>query len=182
MKNNRAFTLIELLVVVLIIGILASVALPQYNKAVEKSRATEALSLLRTINQAVDAYYLASGEYPASFDELSIDIPWTGREVGYASSVVKDSRSNGNWSVQLEKAGCQSIIATRLDGKYKGGGFFVEKNCSTSYPWNNHEIYCTEFLTGSKVFSGTAGDFCTKIIGASLKGTSSALRAYTLPY
>lgn len=47
--NKRGFTLIELLVVVLIIGILSAVALPQYNKAVEKSRAAEAKTMLSSL-------------------------------------------------------------------------------------------------------------------------------------
>ena len=60
-KNSKGFTLLELLVVVLIIGILAAVALPQYRKSVEKTRASEALMNIQVMEQAVKSYTLARG-------------------------------------------------------------------------------------------------------------------------
>ncbi|MGB2578706.1 type II secretion system protein G [Elusimicrobium simillimum] len=71
------FTLIELLVVVLIIGILAAIALPQYTKAVEKSRAAEALVVLKSMQDAVDIFFMENGENPTSVEDLSITVPGT---------------------------------------------------------------------------------------------------------
>ena len=68
-EKNAGFTLIELLVVVLIIGILAAVALPQYEKAVEKSRATQAITYLDAWVKAQQLYYLANGTYTDGFNE-----------------------------------------------------------------------------------------------------------------
>ena len=72
--NKKGFTLIELLVVVLIIGILSSVALPQYTNAVEKSRATEAWTTVKAINDALAIRNMEMGttnqQYP--LEELSL--------------------------------------------------------------------------------------------------------------
>ena len=79
-QTKAAFTLIELLVVVLIIGILAAVALPQYKKAVVKSRLAGIKPLLAAIKTAEETYYLANGEYTQRYNEL--DIQSTCEKVG----------------------------------------------------------------------------------------------------
>ena len=71
---NRAFTLIELLVVVLIIGILVAVAVPQYQKAVLKSRYATLKSMVDNIVKAEIIFKLANGDYADSFDQLDIEI------------------------------------------------------------------------------------------------------------
>ena len=72
--KNKAFTLIELLVVVLIIGILAAVALPGYQRAVHKSRMTEVAVRLKAMTQAVDTYVLENGFSACGPDSTITDL------------------------------------------------------------------------------------------------------------
>ncbi|MCQ2411038.1 MAG: prepilin-type N-terminal cleavage/methylation domain-containing protein [Elusimicrobiaceae bacterium] len=88
MKNTKAFTLIELLVVVLIIGILAAVALPQYRMAVYKSKLAQLLPLMKSVKQANQLFYLQNGYYTNDFTQWDIDLPpgttKTGDDIGEA--------------------------------------------------------------------------------------------------
>lgn len=74
-KNGRGsagFTLIELLVVVLIIGILAALAIPQYFKVVERSRVSEASSFISSMKASQERYMARYGAYATANTNISL--------------------------------------------------------------------------------------------------------------
>ena len=77
--KHAGFTLIELLVAVLLIGILAAVALPQYQVAVLKSRYTQAMLSATALRRAQDVYFMANGTY--AIDMTKLDVQLSGCEI-----------------------------------------------------------------------------------------------------
>ncbi len=170
-KRSNGFTLIELLVVVLIIGILAAVALPQYQKTVEKTAIAEAMPLLKNLYQATQAYYLTHGEWPTKFNQLDVEVPWTGTERWNTTQYVTDTRSNDKWSLQLyHEENYHEIWLGRLTGPYVGCGFLVTMR-SGNYN-------CMErFNNTSYRFTKQSGDYCAKIIGLATQPASTTKNA-----
>ena len=157
MKNKtnfvKGFTLIELLVVVLIIGILASVALPQYQKAVEKSRATEAIQMLHQLHNALhvvclDKYgreFCGAGGYSSLedniFAQLSITVP---REVYACPDDFCFDTVNWTYSTDSD-----DFWAYRKTGEYN---LWIDNRGHSGLPG---KIYC----------NNEEGTFCKQLCG-----------------
>ena len=173
---KKAFTLIELLVVVLIIGILAAIALPQYQKAVWKSKNAQLKVLVKSYLDAQTSYYLANGTYATNFGDLDIQMPnWTSAshasvlDFCMASSTYEQDSVRYNEDIQMTIGPEGGFLIAWLSGPYRCGGF----NMSLS----TQKMLCTERVTAT--FS--AGAFCEKIENATYKDTPSTWRNYTMP-
>ena len=120
--NRKGFTLTELLIAVVILGVLVSVAMPQYMRSVERSRATEAMSAIKSINDAIYVYYSDKEDCPERFTQLAVTLPDNSDEsTPYIINTKYFSfQLNSGVGVNIPGSNCEGVIAQRINsgGKY----------------------------------------------------------------
>ena len=162
---KKAFTLIELLVVVLIIGILAAVALPQYQRAVDKSRFAALLPLVRAVANAKSEYYLANGEHARTFDVLSITLP--------PEFEIKDDADYGQKAIGTKREIFLDASEHRVIGR-----LFLSDGSTVFYYMPISEVNSTVRCSAASDKRGTA--FCKSIPGAKYLRTESGFVWYAI--
>ena len=150
MKNKNiikhGFTLMELLAVVSIIGILASIALPLYRNAVDKSRWARLISPARSIANAEEAIMVSNGYYTANKDELVVSLP-TDSDLNYTLYTV----ANGD-AANLVRVESSKLEDVRLARYYKENTDESENvYCEAQQDNDRAKKICSKVLKGTEV-------------------------------
>lgn len=128
---NQGFTLIELLVVVLIIGVLSAVALPQYQTAVERSRATEALTQMSAVSDALQRYHSQHEHYPTAnaFNKLDVEIPLISDNT-YGGKHFTITFTNGGVITATRKREKGAYVLTTTIRENSNGTYTATRSCA----------------------------------------------------
>ena len=160
MKNRCAFTLIELLVVVLIVGILAAIAVPQYQIAVWKSRLTAILPLMNALKDSQERYFLEHGKYASVLTDLDMQFPgncepWKNMWFCGDEYMIDNAVRNGESLGYITMKFCPGITDhnTCQDNRLLSLVFYYKnKTSSTSYPDYVGQIRCySDTSQGKKI-------------------------------
>jgi len=164
-KNVKGFTLIEVLVVVVIIGILTSVALPQYQKAVLKSRFAQAKTIARSIADAEEVYYAAHNTYTLNVDALDISLPPLAGSISFVGSYIRIPFSWGRCDIVVDSGDNRTqCMISQNERNYLM--YLIGFSDSTSY---RDKTACIFYGNGAKP---TASDMTYQICKAETKANS----------
>ena len=175
-KTNKGFTLIELLVVVLIIGILAAMAMPQYFKAVERSRMTEADTLLGSIAQAQRRKFLQRNSFTTNYKGLDVSPKGSSGSVYYTKGGPTDGTNGNGFGVSLSGTAFNEGIA-RATRHADGATLQYQYRLERYYQGDN--VTCTA-ESNTSAGAQLCADFCgidTPAAACCNNGTNSACAA-----
>jgi len=124
-NSLTGFTLTELLIVVIIIGILATLALPMLVKALEKAKVGEAISNLNLIRTGQKIYFLEYGKFSPAISDLNIENPndASSRYFYYEDVAVPDLTVD--FKAQATRGGSEAVSAP---SPYQGDKYYIQKD------------------------------------------------------
>ena len=180
--ESKGFTLIELLIVIIIIAVLISFAIPQYEKSVWISRNAQLKNAVNSVQKAQRVFFMKNGQMAASFDALTLSLPLKVKKTnaGINSNVCQLIVRKGagvlegeNFIVVLNgnSSTSGSIVAVYTKGKYKCNGFMWGV-------WSQNPT-CIEARNGTSDIK--KGRFCEDLEGATFSLNSSGWDRFNLP-
>lgn len=107
-RTQQGFTLIELMIVVAIIGILAAIAIPQYQNYVARSQVAEAPTLIDGAKTTIESYIAQNGSFPSNLSSLGVRV--SGKYVASLAASNTDSSGAGYVKVTFKSAGTSPKI------------------------------------------------------------------------
>ncbi len=179
MSRLGGFTLIELLVVVLIIGILAAMALPQYFKAVERSRMAEAVTLVDSIVKAQRRKFMQTNRYARNFEGLDVSPKGATADLYFTKGDPRTGRGGNGFEIALGNSDFtdSQVLAQRVvDGDYIHRSLQYRYTLSRYYQSDN--VSCFGHNAAGKEL---CADFCgidTPVYACCDNGTRSWCRAH----
>lgn len=179
-RKNGGFTLIELLVVVLIIGILAAIAVPKYQKAVRRAKAAEYAVWVKRIVDAEQEYFMTNGRYTGNIDELGIEYKdkWPNVIITENSTISMSKNFDLDFFLYVY-AGASLKVHIGEPIKTYGkayGGYGAQLNARD--PSRNYLLLCSEYANHGV----PAGSYCHDIMGATGEPIDTQdVRFYKLP-
>lgn len=158
---KKGFTLIELLVVVLVIGILAAIAVPGYQGAVDKSRYSALMPVAKNIKDAQERVLMSHANYTGHLSDLDIESP------GVINGNTAKSDEGAIYKVEIN----DTHKAVRAENEYMDNAYVLYLSQQTEFP---DEVHCEALTTSAR-----ANKLCQSLNGRQI-GTNGANTVYVL--